>query len=128
MGLKLKWYKRPAHNGETISSNLIGPTNLIFESEQLATVVRTSMDLLPLFTLPKLKTLATSVAFAERITANKAPRILDVEGFFFSIWWCVCRLMLNLNIFTCITRLFSVLFMCGAQTTGAKLTFIGIGL
>ena len=26
MGLKLKWYKRPAHNGETISSNLIGPT------------------------------------------------------------------------------------------------------
>lgn len=24
------------------------------------------------------------MAFAERITANKAPRILDVEGFFFS--------------------------------------------
>lgn len=28
MGLKLKWYKRPAHNGEIISSNLIRPTNL----------------------------------------------------------------------------------------------------
>ena len=25
--------------------------------------------------------------FAERITAIKAPRILDVEGFFFSYWW-----------------------------------------
>lgn len=29
MGLKLKWYKRPAHNGETISSNLIGPTKIL---------------------------------------------------------------------------------------------------
>ena len=28
MGLKLKWYKRPAHNGEIISSNLIGPTKI----------------------------------------------------------------------------------------------------
>lgn len=28
MGLKHKWYKRPAHNGETISSNLIGPTKI----------------------------------------------------------------------------------------------------
>lgn len=28
MGLKLKWYKRPAHNGEIISSNLIRPTNI----------------------------------------------------------------------------------------------------
>lgn len=28
MGLKLKWYKRPAHNRETISSNLIGPTKI----------------------------------------------------------------------------------------------------
>ena len=27
--------------------------------------------------------------FAGRITANKAPRILDVEGFFFSYWWWV---------------------------------------
>ena len=28
MGLKLKWYKRPAHNGEIISSNLIRPTKI----------------------------------------------------------------------------------------------------
>ena len=28
VGLKLKWYKRPAHNGEIISSNLIGPTKI----------------------------------------------------------------------------------------------------
>lgn len=57
----------PTHVG----SNPTRRANLIFESEQLATVVRTSMDLLPLFTLPKLKTLATSVAFAERITAHE---------------------------------------------------------
>ena len=28
VGLKLKWYKRPAHNGEIISSSLIGPTKI----------------------------------------------------------------------------------------------------
>jgi hypothetical protein len=41
---------------------------------------------------------ATSVAFAERITAYRTPRILDVEGFFISCRWFMDTVEIKKNI------------------------------